>query len=400
MQIHSSLMRSYNGYLSTHSKVDKEEALALIDLAKEINKDGGSGCCGFGKPEGDKSLKGLIEDRKFRDKFDSESLMVIKYYLSNHRLPSTVTPAPSRPDRPNPTSPTTPAVPGSSLEKVIIDWTASKKTWNCPWFPQLPTQAGGDSINNLFGPDGACDRYDQATGRKSRDFELANHTSNVDWHGHCNHAAQVSALLREPVKDVVFNGVTFTPHHIKGLLVMVIQSLCTSDEMVGERYDGPNQDPYEPNPVVFLEEVLKPWCKPGGLPIILDVDNTEQVWNFPYDSVKVIESDKPPADVVALPPLGGGKIKYYTAEMKGTGYEDREKKYRFWIQYDNAGKPLARNWMQMEDPSDTKINPDFCWKAKPNGDLNNPATWTTNVESQDNPEVRAEDVFKIYMASI
>lgn len=402
MSVHASHVNAYSKFTAEHDRspriVDVDEAKELIKIAGEINSKG-SGCCSYvPSNKGDRSLAELVQQRG--DHFEPASLSLINYWLANHRLPSgsnSASPSASRP-----VGSTTPANPPVAEHgKVILDWKSGKQTWHCHWFPMKASVAGGDPINNLYAPGGALEKYDAAFKKDARNYELASNakahnSSGFDWWGHCNNASQASALLREPVKDVVMNGVTFTAHDISGLLCKVVPSLCNDTDFKGNRYNGPSDNPNDPNPADFLESVLKAWCKPGeSLPFILDIDRTDQVWNYPFDQARVYESDKAPMGFT--PVSSGGKTKYYRAELKGTGYKEQERNYQFWIQYDSTGKPAGQGWIAGLDP---KISPDFAWRSHPVGDLNNAAAWVTNPGAQNNPKVNAEDVYRLYKASI
>jgi len=390
MAINASLLNSYNGYLNSHDKIDRAEALALITIASNLNAQSRNSSCGSSSYAGDKNLQALInENRSF---FDSESLDVLNQWLRTHRMPSANPTSPTRPNDPNATN---------AYGKVILDWTAKQLTWNCPWWPMHQVVPGGDPINNLYAVDGPLDKYDRAFSRDgaSRAYELKTHVSDIQWWGHCNNAAMVASTLKEPTKNVEKNGVIFTPHDIKGLLCKVIGSLVISEDMKGNRYDGPSDDPYDPNPHFFLDDILKNWAKTGEPAIIMDVDNTEQVWNFPFDKIKVYESDKAPEGVSAQPIVAGGKIKYYRFECTSTGFPERNQTYRAWIQYGSDGKALGRQWLARED-GDKNVNPDFAWRCKARGNLMDGANWKTLDGQQDNPYVLAEDVWQLYKDSI
>lgn len=398
MPINAAIANAYTRFTSrndvTPGVVDVDEAKQLIELAGEVNSQS-SGCCGlFGGTKGDKSLRQLLKEP--RDKFDPEARSLITMWLNNgHRLPATAT-RPERPDPTTPVDPTNPDTPAVNHGKVILDWKSPKSTWPCHWWPMKAQQPGGDPMNNLYAPNGPLDKYRIAFGGEALAYERANHAGGDAWFGHCNNAAQVASVLRQPVKDVVMNGVTFTAHDISGLLCKVVPSLVVKEEdFTGMRYNGANDDPSEPNPVVFLK-MLKDFCKSGEGPFILDIDRTVQVWNYPFDQAKVYESDKAPTgfNPAALP--RGGKTKFYRTELKGTGYPQQERKYQFWIQYDASGQPTERGYVAGEDE---KINADFGWRAKAVGNLDNAAAWVTNG-AQSNPHVLAQNVYKLYRASI
>lgn len=420
MPIHAVLANAFSKYTSrtdrTPGVVDAGESDDLIDKAMEINSQS-RGCCGTSSKKGDKGLKELIQTHP--DKFKAEGLANIQYYLKHHQLRAgsnghgssnpSIPSNPSRPNRPEPSTPVAPTTPSDTTSpygKVILEWKCEKSTWHAHWWPMKASQPGGDPINNLYAPGGPLEKYDAAFKRNSKSVELAknakphNSDAKYNWWGHCNNASQIACLLQEPIKDVEYNGVLFTAHDIGGLLCKVVPSLSKGEDFRGNRYNGPTDDPNDPNPVAFLNDVLKAW---GGkkegkpVPFILDIDRTEMVWNYPFDQGKVFESEKAPAGIDTRMIPTDGKIKYYRSELKGTGFKQQERNYQFWIKYDGAGKPADSGWIAGEDE---KINPDFAWRPHPVGDLNDSRYWVTNESAQNNSEVRAEDVYKLYKASI
>ena len=265
---------------------------------------------------------------------------------------------------------------------------------------------GGDRINNLFAPGGALDKYDQVFGTKSREYELANNfraydsdASDANWSGHCNNASEIAAMLDRPKKTVTYKGVTFSPNDIAGLLVKVSGSLRSSVDFVGRRYNNDGDDKTDPKPHVFLNQVLRAWGTEAEnpIPFVLDIDRKAQVWNYPYDQGKIIESAVAPegVDVGELPE--GGQITFYTAELKGSTFDAQARTYQFWIQYSDDGAVMKSAWIEGDD---AKVNPDFAWRPHPVGDLSDKANWVTKTHRQNNPKVNAADVYEIYSRSL
>ena len=376
-------------------KVDRKEVERLIATAGDLNKQS-TKCCGlFGKGHaGDKSLEGLIA--QFGQTFESEAKSVAQFWLKKHRLPTINDPSLRDPEHP--------------FGKMIFDWKCEHETWHCHWFPWKATNPhGGDPQNNLYAPGGALQKYDRAFGRQSQNYELMHNAKPFDsgpqfaWFGECNHAAELTATLSRPLHGVNFNGQHFNVQDICGLLVKVIPSLISKVDYEGERYNGPRDDADDPSPQVFYEKVLLPWCKndPHPVPFVMDITRTEQVWNYPYDQGRVFESKLPPPDVDPQSLLGvpdDKEVRFYRSELSGTGYPEQARHYEFWLQWDSEHKKITNSgWLA---GSDEKINPDFAWKphAKPN--LMDRATWKTVLSEQNNPHVKAEDVYEIYMASL
>ncbi|MED5465528.1 MAG: hypothetical protein VX699_12835 [Myxococcota bacterium] len=290
---------------------------------------------------------------------------------------------------------------------VSLEWKSHKTTWRCHWFPMKAQKLlRADRKNNLFAKGGALEKYDQVFDAKSREYEMEHNyrsyfsrESDADWAGHCNNSSEVSCMLDEPKKPVTYKGVTFSPHDISGLLVKVSGSLRGSVDFVGERYNSSEDDKHDPAPHVFLSKVLQAW---GGeaeapVPFVLDVTRKKAVWNYPYDQGRVTESTNPPRffDESKLPKEG--YTVFYRAELRGTAYEKQARDYRFWIQYANDGSVIESAWIK---GADKKVNPDFAWRPQPVGDLAEKANWVTRPDRQNNPLVRAEDVYEIYRRSL
>ena len=360
---------------NTHDVVDRTEALQLIGRAQAMNKEGNWFFGLFKGTRGTEELKTMAG--RLGEAFDPKAKAMVDTFVETGRVTG-----------------------------VVIEWQAAKPLWHCHWFPMRETkEGGGDPRNNLFATDGALDKYDQVFGTQSREYELANNfrahdseSSDASWAGHCNNASEIACMLEEPKRSVTYEGVTFTPRDIAGLLVKVSRSLANRVDFEGRRYNGDGDDVGEPAPHDFLEKVIKAWG--GGeapIPFVLDIDREEQVWNYPYDQGKVVESSEAPSDFDTDLLPEGGIIAFYKAELKGTTFDAQARTYEFWVQYDDDGEVMKSDWIQGADP---KINPDFAWRPHPRGDLSKKENWVTSAWKQNNPHIRAEDVFEIYSRSI
>lgn len=308
---------------------------------------------------------------------------------------------PSGPTMPTPTTPTTP-VGGDDVGtvgpngKVILDFRASKSTWGCHWFPMQETRAGGDPTNNLYAVGGPLDKLDKVTGGNARQYEWNNNRKAVDagreysWWGHCNNASEAACILPEPKHSVVMTGrdgsqVKFSKNDIQGLLVKCTPGLITRVDFKGERFNTPSRDnPNDPAPAMFIQ-VMKDWSD-EGIPFVLDIDRSEQVWNFPYDQVKISESDNAPQGVSV--PSGA---KYYHIEMSGTGFPEKARIYECWVAADGSSE-----WVKTPN---THNNPDFMWRPHAIGDIMDKTTWQLRGRPS-NPEVDPQMVYEIYMKSL
>ncbi len=268
------------------------------------------------------------------------------------------------------------------------------------------TRAGGDPNNNLYAVNSSLDKYDKVTGKKAREFEYNTHRKSQEtgntyaWWGHCNNASEAACILRAPKHDVVRKlptgeTVVFTPHDIQGLLVKVTPGLVAKVDFKGNRFNDPRRDdPNEPAPDVFLA-VMQEWAL-EGIQFVLDIDRNEQVWNFPYDQVKISESTNPPQGFAASGLPTDGSVKYYHIEMSGTGFEAKKRVYECYVQRNGSNGVVAKGWIKTPNSHN---NPDFMWRPHPVGDIMNKANWK-RTERASNPEIDPQIVYDIYMESL
>lgn len=272
---------------------------------------------------------------------------------------------------------------------VLLDWKASKKTWNCHWFPLAPSNGDPEKIN-LYAPGGALDKYDRATGASARAYE-AQHNSvttrsrNAGWAGHCNNASQIACLLPEPKHAVQYRGQVFTPTDIAGLLVSVSDNLLAGAvDFCGKRSFGWWSRDNDPSPDKTLDQIRE-WA-PDGQPFAADTALGREVWNYAYDSVKVTEQRS-------------DRGRTLTFEVKSNGYPEEN---QLWI-----GQEVSRRWH-----SGTKTvwvseqAPDFLWRPHLKAGASEALRTGVDTEgawrgaSSLNPHVRLEHVFQIYRASL
>jgi hypothetical protein len=323
-----------------------------------------------------------------------------------------VIPAPNTPPRPEAPVVDSPDLSaGSGIEgpkgKEILKWKAVHPTSFYHWFPMQETKPGGDATNNLYAMNGALAKLDMLTGANSRQYEFDHNRKAVDagkefgWWGHCDKASTLACILEAPKHNVTMmtpdgKKVTLSKNDIQGLMVKVAPHLATQVDFKGERYNNERDDPNEPYPDVFLD-ALKGWAK-EGLPFVMDIDPTKQVWNFPYDQATVYESSKAPKGFNAASLPQDGSVKFYHIEMAGTGFDAKARTYECYVQRDAQGKTMKSGWIKTPN---THNNPDFMWRPHPVGDLRDEAMWVPRGKSS-NPEVDAQikKVFEIYWASM
>ena len=288
--------------------------------------------------------------------------------------------------------------------KLVIDF-KSYPTWFCHWWPLQETKPGGDPVNNLYAPGGCLEKLDKVTGKNARMYEFThnrkayNEGKKYAWWGHCNNSAEAACILKQPKHAVTIKGidgsdVTFSTMDIQGLLVKMTPSLIARVDFRGERFNSSRDDPSDPKPHVFLD-VLKEWSK-DKIPFVLDLDNKEQVWNFPYDKAQVFESDRSPEGFSLPSNVAANKTKFYHIEMSGTGFDRQRRVYECYIEWDDHNQVKSSNWIKTDNSHN---NPDFMWRPHALGDIMNKETWQFKGQPS-NPEVDPQCIYNIYMQSL
>ena len=459
---------STQGSNEESKKLSKEETIMLIKRAEEINNTSSSSCFNSDSSrKGNKYLLRLV--RQNEEGFSSGTREIIQEYLQHGKIPiehstrlseavpsigiatrpvnynvvdngrintrpearahpsanSSSTPVATRPanydavdngrinTRPEvPAHPSHPGRVNSGTDivgprgKEILNFSASKRTWECHWFPMQETRPGGDPVNNLYSEGGPLDKLDKLTGAKAREYEFGHNRKSIEegnqfsWWGHCDKAASLACLLVSPKNPVIMTNshgeqIRFTRNDIQGLLVKVASSLSTKVDFKGERFnEASRDDPNEPAPEIFME-VIQEWAK-DGLPFVLDIDRSKQVWNFPYDQVIIYESDQSPDGFDPSSISGDASVKYYHIDMAGTGFDSKIRKYECFVQRDSSGHVIKSAWIKTPN---THNNPDFMWRPHPVANLMEKSSWQTRG-TPSNPEVDPQVVYEIYMKSL
>jgi|GEM_PF-3246828 len=179
-----------------------------------------------------------------------------------------------------------------SLDSLPLTGKSSRPVWSGDWWPN----ATGGTSRRTGAEDSPMEKYDKALGQGSlaTDWERKSSgaSAGVSWAGHCNGLAGAGINQPEPKKAVTYNGVTFTPQDIKGLLVEAYQGV-ERVSLVGNRcQSAPSTGPYgrftdaacrSLNPGA-LHVILANALGLHGEPFIVDIAANEQVWNYPVVS--------------------------------------------------------------------------------------------------------------------
>lgn len=291
----------------------------------------------------------------------------------------------------------------------ILDFKANNPTWQCNWFPtQERTHLGGDPRYNLYAMDGALHKLDLVTGSNARDFEYSNHRKqlgagpNYLWWGNCDKASTVACIFKQPKRAVTMKAqdgstIVFTPNDVQGLLVRAVSSMTASTDFKGQRCNDPSRDdPMEPRPNVLIDALME-WCNDGtGLAQAWDIDPTGKVWNYPYDTIQIDESDKPTPGFDPSSISGGGSVKYYHIHASGNGYPDQVRDLAGYVQKDASGAVISSNWIFTPE---TNKNIDFIWRPHPVANLYDKSSWVLRGKPE-NPNIDMGVIYDIYMKSI
>ncbi|MCA9241282.1 MAG: DUF4384 domain-containing protein, partial [Planctomycetales bacterium] len=155
--------------------------------------------------------------------------------------------------------------------------------WSGYWWPHRD----GGLINPLT-------KYDQATGRDAAGWEKERLTGQIDpprWHGYCHAWAAASVLEAEPRSDRKLSRSSEQPLVLtvadqKGALTGA--HAMDVANVYGDRFgDGVgSEDPHDLSPA-YLWELLQLYVRDQRTPLIVDVENGPEVWNFPVYAYEV-----------------------------------------------------------------------------------------------------------------
>lgn len=258
------------------------------------------------------------------------------------------------------------------------------------WYPEY---SGGLNATNVL------TKYDQAFNggqNIATAWESANRVSGISWAGHCNGFAAAAIRHREPKRDVVKNGVTFTRRDIKALLASLYMG-ARFKFLAGNRCErnlrvtvptGSLNECEDVNPGLF-HVVIANWIGRKKQAIIFDRNGDSQVWNYPlfeYSSVAT------PVDAARAMDIIGGGSSGYLPNANATSFLDVKTNvsysdavnnqevleylqtgrmsYRYILELDDAGKIIGGEWAI----SSRTEHPDFLWiplaPMKGSGDKN------------------------------
>ncbi|MGE0756409.1 MAG: DUF4384 domain-containing protein [Pirellulaceae bacterium] len=139
-------------------------------------------------------------------------------------------------------------------------------------------------------------KYDSLTGKQAAAWERKTHPPGPGvprWHGYCHAWAASSLMEQEPIKPRAAQGMRGRAElgvdDQKGLL-----AACHARDAAntyGDRYgDGHGSEDKQDLPPDALWRLLKLYIKEQGVPLVLDVEAGDQVWNYPVYAYRIVAS--------------------------------------------------------------------------------------------------------------
>jgi hypothetical protein len=251
----------------------------------------------------------------------------------------------------------------------------STLVWDAYWYPY--SQNGTARRGNPYDLS-PLEKYDAITNRQNLatnwELQQAARLGRISWAGHCNGVAAASTMSQEPKRSVFHGNINFTPDDIKALLIEAWQG---GGATVGSRCDINNiaKDAYgrivldacrDLNPAT-LHLAITNFIGRFKKPIIVDIDPTEQVWNYPAISYRVLRKDSLTArdanwwlqdrNEEGYQYNDNAKsFEYYQTEI---AFKDGTKRiYEYILELDTYGYIIGGEWYG----SSKTQHPDFVWR--------------------------------------
>ncbi|MFZ2958005.1 MAG: hypothetical protein WA705_14045 [Candidatus Ozemobacteraceae bacterium] len=183
-------------------------------------------------------------------------------------------------------------------------------------------------------------------------WERKYHKGGEEWAGHCNGWSAASCLEAEPREPKTVDGFTFSIGDQKGLLTE--QYMDCYFQFYGTRanHDAPYDSDILPH---HFHRLLLEILKDKQIPLVVDTDAGEPVWNFPayaFESAWTVNAAKTQAAVVTKLYLANDDV---SADYLGTaGFI---KTYKYTLNLNPAGEVIGGAWGRGTGGN----HPDFVW---------------------------------------
>ncbi len=153
------------------------------------------------------------------------------------------------------------------------------------------------------------------------------------WYGHCNGWTAATIRHAEPTKSVRYNGVTFSPAEIKGLLAE-IYIYNESENLVGLNYSI--------NAGAF-HAILTNWLGRGSHPIGMEADPGEEKWNYPIYSYAYSSAKRPNRQVEVKINLAYAKDS--NGEYNESPHIRRVKYFHYMLELNEEGEIVGGSFL-------------------------------------------------------
>lgn len=284
--------------------------------------------------------------------------------------------------------------PNSLPNNYVLYWNSDYKTQKYHWWPLLYSKEN-DYINNLYANGGGIDKYDKLFYTHALEYQRKNHSilpdsdrGDKNWAGFCDRAAMLSCLYKYPSKSVIakYNDtiIEFSPRDIEALMIVVSNTtVCKSlSVFYGTRNNSKNKtskNRSEPLPLDLIE-ILKRFSRENE-PFVIDVDNGNAVWNYPFDTFLVTIEPIDYSDE-RIPKTGKSVI--YRFRIGSSAFPKKNIDICGLVNYKENN--VHQEWL-------CDNNPDFLWKK-----YKTQFHW--KGKSNINPHIKPEIVYELYKNSI
>jgi len=254
------------------------------------------------------------------------------------------------------------------------------RLWTGWWWPM----SEGGTASRRFGIS-PMKKYDWAVESDTESWELrdSRRFAHIAWAGHCNGIVAAGIMHEEPRKSVHYRGVTFRPWDIKALLAEMWQG---SGWIIGEKCarKNPKRDQHgrikeqecrDINPGTFHLAITN-YLGLFGKSLILDMDNSNQVWNYAISEYRIFNVQWMTRTEAAAAMHDDGTPYTYNADatdlvligmsLRYVGMNNPVA-YEYLLELNMKGEILGGEWY-----GESKSNhPDFLWRPK-DSKANNP----------------------------
>jgi hypothetical protein len=169
-----------------------------------------------------------------------------------------------------------PAPARAQSEEAAADFTP----WSGYWWPHKE--------GRIVGP---LTKYDQAFGAKAADWEKTNHPKATaeGWSGFCHAWSAACVLEKEPKAKIKYKDLELGVDDQKAWLT--VAHSADSADFFGKRNDDPslpvNSELYQDLKPDMLWRYLKLYVQQRGIPLIMDIEASPAVWNYPVYAYRV-----------------------------------------------------------------------------------------------------------------